>query len=344
MLKRILPLTVLGAAIIGNSACNGGGDFKKLHGVDYKIVKDEKGKTAKMGDIVEFNLIASVDTLDPATKKMNSMEVANTYKQGRPAPQRVEEVKQPGQFQSLFPLLSKGDSVLVNISCDTILATLTPDQKMRVPSWLKSGNKVSMRLSIVSVQSMEDYQKNAQARQEEMQRQMKEKAEKQMPIDDKTLQDYFAKNNIKAEKTASGLYYTVQKPGSGEQIKAGQMVTMMYTGKLLDGKEFDSNIDTAMSHHGDPLVFAVGAHQMIAGVDEGVALLKKGSKATLYLPSPLGYGENAPPNIGPNAILIFEVDIKDVKEGGPKGGPGGPGGPGGAMPRQVTVPKPGAKK
>ena len=59
-----------------------------------------------------------------------------------------------------------------------------------------------------------------------------------------------------------------------------------------------------------------GAHQMIPGVDEGVALLKKGSKATLYLPSPLGYGEQGPPNIGPNAILVFEVEITDVKAGG----------------------------
>jgi FKBP-type peptidyl-prolyl cis-trans isomerase len=52
---------------------------------------------------------------------------------------------------------------------------------------------------------------------------------------------------------------------------------------------------------------------MIAGVDEGVALLKKGAKATLYLPSPIGYGEQAPPNIGPNMVLIFDVEITDVK-------------------------------
>ena len=82
----------------------------------------------------------------------------------------------------------------------------------------------------------------------------------------------------------------------------------------LDGKAFDSNVDTSVGHHGtDPLTFSVGAHQMIAGVDEGVALLKKGSEATLYLPSALGYGEQAPPNIGPNQILVFDVSITDVK-------------------------------
>ncbi len=330
MIKRILPLTVLGAAIIGNSACNSNGDFKKVHGVEYKIVKDVKGKNAKMGDIVEYNMIVHVDTMDAATKKMNSYELASTYKQGRPRPDRVAEVKDPGQYQSVFPMLSAGDSAIILISCDTLLKTVPVEQRQRIPSWLKAGNKVTVNLSVVSIKSMEEYQKDAQAKQEEMQREAKAKAEKQLPVDVKTLEDYFAKNNIKAQKTASGLYYTIQKPGTGEQIATGQQVSMMYTGKTLDGKEFDSNIDTAMSHHGAPLEFAVGAHQMIPGVDEGVALLKKGAKATLYLPSPLGYGENAPPNIGPNAILVFEVEIKDVKAASAEGG----------MPKQVRVPNP----
>ena len=88
----------------------------------------------------------------------------------------------------------------------------------------------------------------------------------------------------------------------------------MYTGKTLDGKAFDSNVDSTIAHHTDPLVFPVGAGQMIPGVDEGVALLKKGSKATLYLPSPLAYGAQSPsPNVAPNSILIFEVEITEVK-------------------------------
>jgi FKBP-type peptidyl-prolyl cis-trans isomerase FkpA len=132
------------------------------------------------------------------------------------------------------------------------------------------------------------------------------------------LQDYFAKNNIKAQKTASGLYYTIQKPGSGAQIEKGQTVSMKYTGKTLEGKAFDSNVDTAVGHHGTaPLTFPVGMGQMIPGVDEGVGLLKKGAKATLYLPSPIAYGAQSPsPNIAPNSVLIFEVDITDVKAGG----------------------------
>ena len=332
MIKKIRAIALIGAAIIGNTGCNSGGDFKKTHGVEYKIVKHGKGRMAKIGDVIEFNLIAKVDTLDPATKKTNALEVGNTYTQGRPQMTRVQEIKQSGQFQSVFPFLSAGDSAIIRISCDTLLLSIPPEQRMRVPSWLKAGNKIVVSLSMVSVMTEEEARKEQQAQQEKMMADAKAKAEQQMPIDDKTLQDYFAKNNIKAQKTASGLYYTVQKPGSGEQITSGQTVSIKYTGKTLDGKVFDSNVDTSISHHGDPLTFPVGQGQMIPGMDEGIALLKKGAKATLYLPSPLAYGEHSPsPNIAPNSILVFDVEVTDVKAAKPQ--PQG-------MPKSMPMPKP----
>jgi len=307
MIKRIIPIAILGAALIGNAGCSSNGSFKKTHGIEYKIVKDAPGKKAVKGDIVEFNLIAKADTT----------ELGNTYKQGHPGAMRVEDIKNSGDLQAVFPFLSVGDSAIVLISCDTIIKGIPADQLERAQKmqpWLKKGNKVTINLTVVSIKSEEAYRKDMEAKQAAKQAEAKARAAQQLPIDDKMLQEYFTKNNIKAEKTASGLYYTIQKPGSGAQITAGQSVSMKYTGKTLDGKPFDSNIDTAIGHHGtEPLTFSVGAHQMIPGVDEGAALLKKGTKATLYLPSPLGYGENAPPNIGPNAILVFEVEITDVK-------------------------------
>ena len=310
MLKRILPIAILGAAIISNTGCKSDGGFKNINGISYKIIKDVPGKTAKIGDIVEFNIFVKADTL-PGKAAI----LADSRKQGKPSVTRVDSARQLGDFQAVFPMLSVGDSALVEVSCDTILKTVPPNQMGHLPSWLKKGNKVSISISVVSIKSMEEYQKEMQAKQAEMQNEQKAKAAQQMPIDDKILQDYFAKNNIKAEKTASGLYYTIQKPGAGAQITKGQMVAMKYTGKTLDGKAFDSNVDTSVGHHGtDALKFTVGMGQMIPGVDEGVTMLKKGSKATLYLPSPLAYGAQSPgPNIAPNSVLIFDVEITEVK-------------------------------
>jgi len=146
-----------------------------------------------------------------------------------------------------------------------------------------------------------------------------EKAAQQMPVDDKILQDYFTKNNIKATKTASGLYYVINKPGKGDNAKAGQLVSMNYIGKTIDGKQFDANVDENFQPLKDKQLFTfpLGQGRVIKGWDEGVQLLNKGSKATLYVPSPLGYGpRGAGADIPPNTVLVFNVEVVDIKAGG----------------------------
>jgi FKBP-type peptidyl-prolyl cis-trans isomerase FkpA len=135
-------------------------------------------------------------------------------------------------------------------------------------------------------------------------------AQDQKMIDEKILTDYFAKNHIKATRTPSGLYYTINKPGAGPKAKAGQEVTMLYYGYTLDGKRFDGNMDKEYKPAGQPFVFPLGAHRVIAGWDEGVQLLNPGCRATLYLPSGLAYGpRGAGGAIGPNAVLAFDVEL-----------------------------------
>jgi FKBP-type peptidyl-prolyl cis-trans isomerase FkpA len=306
MTSRIIPIALICAATIGFTACNGGGgELKHVKGVEYRIIKDAKGKNAAIGDIVEFNLKATVDTT----------VLNDTWKQGQPGVMRLDSARN-GDWQAVLPFLSPGDSAEVIVSCDTILKNIPADQLSRVPGWLKKGNKITISISLVSVKNEEEYNKEMEAKQAEQMKKIEEQKAMQLPLDDKALQEYFAKNNIKAQKTESGLYYTIEKPGSGAVIGKGKTASMMYTGKTLDGTPFDSNIDTAIGHHGnDPLTFQVGQGQMIPGVDEGVALLKKGSKATLYLPSPIAYGPQSPnPKIPANAIMIFEVEIKDVQD------------------------------
>lgn len=315
MITRILPIALLSAVIISNTSCNSGGDFKKTHGIEYKIVKDAKGKNAAIGDVVELHIVAIADS----GAKNDTFTLGNTRtdNKGMPVQMLADTPSFSGDYKAVLPMLSAGDSAIVKVSMDTIVKSLSARQQ-KLPDWMKPGgnHKITFRLSVVSIKSKEEFNKEREAKQAEMQKEMESKKAAQMPIDDKMLQDYFAQHNIKAEKTASGLYYTIQKPGSGAQIAKGQEAAIKYTGKTLDGKAFDSNVDTAVGHHGtDLLRFPVGQGQMIPGVDEGIALLKKGSKATLYLPSPLAYGPQSPsPNIGPNAILVFDVEVMDVKD------------------------------
>jgi FKBP-type peptidyl-prolyl cis-trans isomerase len=88
---------------------------------------------------------------------------------------------------------------------------------------------------------------------------------------------------------------------------------MNYTGKLMDGTKFDSNQDSTF-HHMEPFTFPIGVGQVIPGWDEGVMLLNKGAKATLFIPSGLAYGEHPPtPAIPANSILVFDVEVVSYK-------------------------------
>src|SRR6201993_2010676 len=111
----------------------------------------------------------------------------------------------------------------------------------------------------------------------------------------------------------NGLKYTDTKTGDGASARAGNKVSVHYTGWLSDsgakGKKFDSSVD-----RGQPFQFTLGQHQVIAGWDEGVAGMKVGGKRTLTIPPELGYGaRGAGGVIPPNATLIFDVELLQVE-------------------------------
>lgn len=308
MISRILTIAFISATLIGNTGCNSGGSFQKYKGIEYKIVKDAKGKNAQVGDIVEFHITAKADTttLADSRKQQNN----------KPAVIKVEETKMSGMFQSVFTKLSVGDSAVVEISCDTMLKVNPPQPNQPLPPWLKAGKKVVVTVAVTGIKTMEQYNKDMQAEQEKMQKEMEEKAAAQAPIDDKLLEEYIAKNNIKATKTASGMYYSITKPGSGPNAKAGENVTMSYIGKTLEGKQFDANVDESFKplDGKQPFTFPLGQQRVIKGWDEGVALLNKGSRAVFYIPSRLAYGpQDQGPDLPANSILVFNVEVKDIK-------------------------------
>jgi FKBP-type peptidyl-prolyl cis-trans isomerase len=110
-----------------------------------------------------------------------------------------------------------------------------------------------------------------------------------------------------------GLKYTDTKPGDGATAAAGNKVSVHYTGWLskdgAKGAKFDSSVD-----RGQPFDFTLGAHQVIAGWDEGVAGMKVGGQRTLIIPPELGYGSRGAGGvIPPNATLIFDVELLKVQ-------------------------------
>lgn len=119
--------------------------------------------------------------------------------------------------------------------------------------------------------------------------------------------EYLA-NNAKEEGvkvTDSGLQYLVVKEGNGKKPGPNDVVTVHYTGRLIDGTVFDSSVE-----RGEPATFAVG--QVIPGWVEGLQLMSEGSAYRLFIPSELAYGEHGTGPIQPNSTLIFDVQLLKV--------------------------------
>ena len=160
-------------------------------------------------------------------------------------------------------------------------------------------------VEIVDVQSKADNEK-AKAEQ-------KKKAEIKVDAAKKAeaglLQKYLKDNKITTKPTASGLYYIEKVKGTGAQAMAGKKVGVQYTGTLLNGKKFDSSRDRGVK----PFEFELGKSQVIKGWDEGIAMMRKGGKAILIVPSSIAYGERDMGDITPYSTLVFDVELVDVK-------------------------------
>ena len=153
--------------------------------------------------------------------------------------------------------------------------------------------------------SEEELQKAYEQFQKEMQQKQVQQAEQVQTASDSFLTDNAKKAGIKT--TASGLQYKMIKEGTGKQPTATSMVTVHYKGQLVDGKVFDSSIE-----RGEPIEFPL--NQVIPGWTEGLQLMKEGGKATFYIPSQLGYGEQGVSGMIPaNSTLIFDVELIKVK-------------------------------
>lgn len=268
-------------------------DFKTTPGgLKYKIGKDVPGtQTPKVGDFVEMHIHTHIGD--------SSLFDSRKVNKDKPVPWQVPPSAFKGDLTEGLTLLSVGDSATFLVPLDSML-------KMGVQPlpWMKKDAGMMFQYDVVMVSVKTP---------EQVKKEQEEHAAKQVAVDDKLLNDYFTKNKIKATKTASGLYYKIEKTGTGENAKAGQNVTVNYTGKTIDGTTFDSNVDPKFNHV-SPFAFGLGQGQVIKGWDEGVALLKKGGKATLYIPSNLAYGERSPsPLIPENSVLIFDVEVTEIK-------------------------------
>jgi len=260
-------------------------------GLKYQLHQhDENGRKAKVGDILSFHLVL---------KNSKDSVLRDTYKEMVPFKMPLQPAAYKGAFEEGLTMLAKGDSATFFVSADSLFGKAMQP----MPPSIAKGSDLSFTVKMLNVQTPQEYQKTLELSQA-----------KQKETDARLIADYLAKNNLTAQRTPSGLALVVTSAGSGAAPARGDSVKVAYTGKLLNGKVFD----TSVGKDDGTITFPVGMGWVIPGWDEGIMRLKKGDKATLVIPSLLAYGEQGVPgSIPPNSVLAFEVELVDVRKGAP---------------------------
>lgn len=275
-------------ALLSFSSCNSGsatsGYTTSPNGLDYKIITDNKQPKAKVGDYVQY-----YSTIRNAKDSIIfSMNISHTAELGL-----VAAPKEKGDPIEVLTMLGKGDSVSCLIPAETFFKNID------IPAPLKKGDKLKLDLKIADVFSKEQY--DAKVAEIEAQK----NAAASMPGI-----NYMRDHNINGIPMAGGMYYVIDKQGTGEQPAIGKKVKVNYRGTLLDGTEFDSSLQPGRT----PFEFVIGQHQVIQGWDQGIPMFKVGGKGKLIIPPSMGYGEQGQGKIPSNSWLVFEIEVLGVSD------------------------------
>lgn len=283
LLNSIMAIVVVGVLFFG---CQSEEFQVSEDGYEYKYLKRGSGELPQQGEIVVYNM-KYMDEKDSVLFESTSDQPAlvqcdsNQWNNG-------------GPLFKAFQMIREGDSILIKIPTQPLFAG---SFRTAIPPSLDPAGTITFCIGASNIMTQEEMQAEAMARGEE-----------QLKDDIEIIEQYLADNNISAQSTESGLRYVIDVEGSGDNPEPGDNVKVHYTGTLLDGTKFDSSLD-----RNEPLDFAIGRGQVIPGWDEGIALLKPGGKGTLYIPSPLAYGERgAGGAIAPNSVLKFDVELIEV--------------------------------
>ncbi len=283
-------------------------NFKTINPkLQYVFVEDKPTKLhPQEGDDVMLRMIAICNN--------RFMYSSSQVNKGKPGAFSISKAAFKGDIADALMRMTPGDSIICLVDAQSMFEY----SKKKLPDYIKPGDKIQYNIRLVSIKPKAELQKEREATMMKVIGEAPQKIEN-TSTDDEALKTYFNSKHITPTKTSSGLYYSIQQQGSGPLAIPGDVVTMNYRGTLLDGTIFDSNIDSTFMHM-QPLNFTLGTGRVIKGWDEGIGYLKGGSKATFYIPSALAYGPQSrpgnafnPKGIPANSILIFEVELVDVK-------------------------------
>ncbi len=288
----LITFAMLVAIATGFVSCEQKGDSKfdgyekTDDGLYYKFhVKGNETVKPQVGDYLTIDMIYGTED----SVFFNSKDIPQAMKLPM-----IDPVFQ-GDIYEGMSLMSIGDSATFICNADSVFTKLF--RMSALPPGLDTIKNLYFTIKMNNIQNEEEFKKSQEAELEQM------KAQESIQRN-----DYLAENYPDAQPVASGLYFIDTKEGTGSSPQSGQKVKVHYKGMLLDGTVFDSSYE-----RGQPFEFTLGQGQVIKGWDEGIAMMRKGGKAVLILPSEIAYGTRGGGSIPPYSTLVFEVELIDIE-------------------------------
>jgi len=303
-MKKILFLVLLAAPIISRAQ---DGYVSTPQGVKYKIIGNNTGDKIKVDDVITFDMIQKTE---------KDSVLFSTYVQGRPMQIQIHPTQGVGDMMYLFPLLTAKDSMIVRLPSDSVFA----GHEDARPPFLPKGSTLVFAMKVLRVQSLNDAIAERNAAIAAQKAEMDKLKVNEAAIADK----YIADHKLTLKTTPDGLKYVITQASLKAKILPGDTVMVNYAGRTTDDKLFDSSIEAVAKAGGlnqpgrtyEPIKFPVGQSMVIKGWDEGLQLLSEGAKATLVIPSALGYGDQGQGDvIPPYSTLVFDVEVVKVIRG-----------------------------
>ena len=298
MQKLTLLLVSLGLLVI--SGCTQSGFKRTKTGLMYKIISDEKSPVVKPNEWLKIHVKQTVhDSL-----------LGDTHNE-MPIYLRPDTAGLKYDPREIFPMLRKGDSAVMVIAGDSILA-----KQGRLPEFMKRQDKIIFYIKVLDIlpnDSAKTQDETVEGNRFNEKQAVESAAKREETV--KEIEAYLAENKISYQKAPKGTYVVIKDPGTGPKAEPGKVALVKYSGKLFKtDKVFDS------SDQGYPVT--VGSGGVIVGWDESLPYFAKGGKGTLYVPFFTGYGPGPGPEGKTYANMVFDIEILDVRDGQAPPAPG----------------------
>ncbi|MFN7120087.1 MAG: FKBP-type peptidyl-prolyl cis-trans isomerase [Saprospiraceae bacterium] len=269
-------------------------------GYTYIVQKSTGGAKPNPGDYVYFHAQARNGDSVVYSSRMVGQEPFLQI----PKDDQSQAGRTPSPVEEVLRDMAVGDSITVIVKLDTL------PQK---PPGFENAKELYYDVVMINIKSEEQFNKDSEVERQKLDAERIQSQAREKEVADKVAQVVKDYNSgalaSQLKTTGSGLKYLILEEGTGKQAQNDRLVNVHYYGVLKDGTMFDNSFGRGM-----PFSFALGKNMVIKGWDEGIALLKEGGKAVLFIPSDLGYGKaGSPPVIPANAELIFYVELQEVK-------------------------------